>query len=187
MKANGKVVHCPAEKPQQRFLYDPLTIAICDEVDFHFAVYELVDANGNEVASAKALCDGLKILATGKPWNCSEMEADPNLPWQMDHIAAAMAVLIKYGCKKVYAWGDDDGSVSGAARANVNDRPDLMAAIKALNVALIPVPKPTSSAQTQAEQAYNLITGGTPFIPGKQFVQPNGDGTFNVVVQFPLG
>lgn len=46
------------------------------------------------------------------------------------------------------------------------------------------LPELIANAKHQAEQAYNTLTGGTAFIPGQQYVQDNGDGSFTTVVQF---
>lgn len=44
----------------------------------------------------------------------------------------------------------------------------------------------TFSSLTAAENAYNTIANGLPFIANNRYVQNDGDGTYRVVVSFPL-
>lgn len=46
------------------------------------------------------------------------------------------------------------------------------------------LPAEINDNKVHAEQIYNAMTGGTPMVPGTQYVQDNGDGSFMVVVTY---
>jgi hypothetical protein len=46
------------------------------------------------------------------------------------------------------------------------------------------LPAMIAASLTQAESAYNTMTNNQPFVPGQQYVQNNGDGSFTTVVTY---
>lgn len=117
----------------------------------------------------------------GKPSMVSEIDVDPNrypitsydYPWS-DPTTMRAAYGEVLGCIKrclaqnipALAWG---------VLPDIPDcayDPDLLQNIDQLN------------ARWHAENAYNLLTGGSPFVPGKQYVQDDGSSGYRAVVQY---
>lgn len=149
------VIHCPPEKWFEREQYDPVEMAACDVVDLHEAVFE-------DPATVLAwLATASKAAGVSKPFWVTELEADPAHPEQMDQLVPAAAAWDAQGIP-CFIWGSDP------FRADVNDRPDLLAAIIAHNKGEPPVADPTI-ADVQAglgDMAQALYTLGTALIVG---------------------
>ena len=116
----------------------------------------------------------------GKPTYVTEIDIDPNRFDYTDPASMQAAYTELLGCMEnclkagipAFGWGI------------LQDRPDVAYSSYVLQNIISLNNKYALTPEQQAEQAYNTLTGGTPFIPGQQYVQNNNDGTFTTVVQF---
>jgi len=112
----------------------------------------------------------------GKPVSVTEVDIDPNRFTWGDPNSMSQAYTELISCMKnclaagedVYAWGI------------LQDQPDAAISLKVL----VAIRDMNDSPKSRAEAAYNTLTGGAPFIPGKQYVQDNSDGSYTVVVTY---
>lgn len=153
MAQAGYVVHCAAEKPTERDKYATLTMALCAVIDVHVGVPEIAGKTDAELA---AWWTAIDALAPRKPKWCTEVQADPAVPEQLQQIPDVMARLLQLGFVKVFAWGNDP------QRANVNDDPSLLQAIRAVHATadpVQPITQPERNAMPTDTQFLDLLKG----------------------------
>lgn len=131
----------------------------------------------------------------GARWMVTEIEADPNHPETYPDLYACAVRALDYQpptgpmCEGAFLWGS---SLTGADAVENLNGIDFRGQVAQYNnthptpvINTVPTPGSTKpAAQLQAEQAYNLLTGGKPFVTGKQYVQANADQSYTVVVTY---